>query len=62
MDVSALGPVIIVLAVFIGLIGLSLFFHFVPVRLWIEALAAQAPGGTPYGPGNAGGLGLAPQA
>jgi uncharacterized protein YqfA (UPF0365 family) len=41
MDVSALGPVIIVLAVFIGLIGLSLFFHFVPVRLWIEALAAQ---------------------
>ncbi len=41
MDVSALGPVLLLLVVVGGVIVLGLFTHFVPVRLWIEALAAQ---------------------
>jgi uncharacterized protein YqfA (UPF0365 family) len=40
MDLNQLGPLVTVAVVAIGIAVLSAFFYFIPVRLWIEALAA----------------------
>jgi len=40
MDVSTLGPFIVVIAVIGAVIVFSMFVYFIPVGLWVEALAA----------------------
>jgi len=40
MDFSQLGPFLVVIALIGGLFVFSLFWYFIPVGLWIEALAA----------------------
>ncbi|MGH7658693.1 MAG: flotillin-like FloA family protein, partial [Gemmatimonadales bacterium] len=39
-EFSQLGPGLILVLIFIGLLGLFVFFRFIPIGLWITALAS----------------------